>query len=74
MEIVSCDNPGWLVQFTDLPLLADRVADLTETMRRMHGAELTVRDFTVKLFSRSLRTCLSAAAELIEVSRGRNAD
>jgi hypothetical protein len=74
VEIVSCDNPGWWMRFTDLPLPAERVTELTETMKSMYGAQLVVRDSTVELFSRSLRTCLSAATDLIEVSRSRNAD
>jgi hypothetical protein len=66
--IESCDNPGWQITFTDLPLPADGRADLLETLRHEDGAEVIIDAAEVRVFSRSLRTCLSAATKLIEIS------
>jgi hypothetical protein len=66
VRIETCDNPGWLVIFSDLPLSDIQRPELLKTIHDKDGAEVVIDGSEVRIFSRSLRICLSVAATLID--------
>ena len=69
VKIETCDNPGWLMTFTDLALPAGRLGNLLEELPHQHGADVRREGATVRIFARSLERCLTAARELVKLSR-----
>jgi hypothetical protein len=69
VTVETCDNPGWLMTFSDLPLPQHRLAELLEDVSRRHGAEVRQDGATVRVFARSLGHCLEAARLLMDLSQ-----
>ena len=65
VRIQTTDNPGWLLTFNSLPIDRKSVPLAISKLLRDYGAEVVVIDTVVKVFCRSLRGCLDAAAELL---------
>ncbi|MBM4076259.1 MAG: hypothetical protein FJ267_11540 [Planctomycetes bacterium] len=66
VRIETCDNPGWLVIFDDLPLDQQATADWLKSFLHQYGAQVIAEGQEVRVFARSLKVCLSVAAKLID--------
>lgn len=65
VSIQTTDNPGWLLTFKSLPIDRKCIPSAISKLLRDYGAEVVVTDTVVRVFCRSLRGCLDAAAELL---------
>ncbi|HEY4263266.1 MAG TPA: Imm53 family immunity protein [Schlesneria sp.] len=65
MSIATTDNPGWLLTFNSLSVNSPSLQQTIDKLLRDYGAEVIVTEAVVKIFCRSLRGCLDAAAELL---------
>jgi len=67
VRIETCDNPGWIVTFPDLPVHGRQLPDSLQAYCDQVGAEVSINGSEVRIYSRSLKICLSVAASLIRL-------
>lgn len=69
ITIETTDNPGWWMTFDNYSIESPILSELAADILREYGANVDMDGVSLRVFARSLNSCLQAAAAIIDAGK-----